>query len=86
MDLLRARREGVDAAGDAVVEARAQADHQVAVMHGVIGFAGAVHAQHAQPLRRRRGKGAQPHQGRGDGKAGQRRQFAQALRWLRARN
>ena len=51
MDLLRARREGIDPAGDAVVEARAQADHQVAIMHGMVGFVGAVHAQHAQPLR-----------------------------------
>ena len=32
-------RKGADLAGDAVVEARAQADHQVAIMHGVIGFA-----------------------------------------------
>ena len=70
----------------AVVEARAQADHQVAIMHGVVGFVGAVHAQHAQPLRRRRRKRAQAHQGRGDGKAGQRRQFAQQPGWLPARN
>ena len=83
MDLLRARREGADLAGAAVVEARAQIDHQVAVMHDVIGFPGAVHAQHAQPFRSRSRKRAQPHQGRGDGKAGQVHQFAQQLGGLR---
>ena len=44
MDFLGRRREGGDAARHAVVEARAQADHQVAIMHGMVGFPGAVHA------------------------------------------
>ena len=77
MDLLRARREGVDAPGHAVVEARAQADHQVAIVHRVVGFVGAVHAQHAEPVRPRGGIGAEPHQRGGDRKAGQLDQFAQ---------
>src|ERR1022692_3983539 len=37
MDLLRAGREGVDAAGDAVVEACADADHHVAIVHRHVG-------------------------------------------------
>ena len=37
-------------AGDAVVEARADADHHVAIVHGVVGLVGAVHAEHAEPL------------------------------------
>src|SRR5690606_3553190 len=38
MRLLRARREIRDAAGDAVVEARPEVDHQVTAMHGKIGL------------------------------------------------
>ena len=49
--LRRARRERVEPAGDAVVEARADADHQVAVVHRPVGLVGAVHAEHAEPLR-----------------------------------
>ena len=30
-----------------IVEARTQADHQVAIMHDMIGFPGTVHTQHA---------------------------------------
>ena len=66
VDLLRVRREGVEPAGDAVVEARADADHQVAIVHRPVGFVGAVHAEHAEPLRIGRRKGAEPHQRRGD--------------------
>ena len=32
------RREGVEPAGDAIVEARADADHQIAIVHRVVGF------------------------------------------------
>jgi hypothetical protein len=38
------------APGDAVIEARADADHDIAIMHRHVGFIGAVHAQHAQPV------------------------------------
>ena len=64
-------RERVEPAGDAVVEARADADHHVAIVHRHVGFVGAVHAEHAEPLRIGRRKGAEPHQRRGDRKAGQ---------------
>jgi hypothetical protein len=79
VDFLRAGREGVEPAGDAVVEARADADHQIAIVHRPVGFPGAVHAEHAEPLRIGGRKGAEPHQGRGDGKAGELDQFAQEI-------
>jgi hypothetical protein len=37
-------------AGDAVIKARADVNHDVAVIHGQIGFIGAVHPQHAEEL------------------------------------
>ena len=84
VDFLAVRREGVEATGDAVVEARADADHQIAIMHRVVGLERAVHAEHAQPLLVGRGIGAQAHQRRGDGKSGQAHQFAQQRRSVRA--
>ena len=86
VDLLRAGREGVEPAGDAVVEARADADHQVAIVHRPVGLPGAVHAEHAEPLRIGGRIGAEPHQGRGDGKAGELDQLAQQLAGLADRN
>ena len=83
MDLGRARREGVDPAGDAVVEAGADADHQIAVVHRPVGFPGAVHAEHAEPLRIGGRDGAEPHQGRGDREAGRLDQLAQQRAGLR---
>ena len=80
VDLVRARRERIEPAGDAVVEARADADHHVAIVHREVGFVGAVHAEHAEPLRIGRREGAEPHQRRGDGKAGEPDQLAQQLR------
>ena len=76
---LRARREGVEPPGHAVVEARADADHHVAVVHGVVGLVGAVHAEHAEPLRVGRREGAEAHQRRGDRRAGEPDQLAQQL-------
>ena len=84
MDLLRLRRERVEAAGDAVVEARADADHQVAVMHGVVGLEGAVHAEHAEPLLVGRRIGAEAHQRGGHREAGRADQLAQQSRGVRA--
>ena len=53
------------------------AHHHVAVVHGVVGLEGAVHAHHAQPGRIAGRKGAQAHQGRGDRRAGQGGELAQ---------
>ena len=79
VDLLRAGREGVDAAGDAVVEARADADHHVAIVHRHVGFQRAVHAEHAHPFRIGGGERAEAHQRRGDREAGELDQFAQQV-------
>ena len=49
MDLDRAGREIGDPPRDAVVEAGAQVDHQVAAMHGHVGLVQAVHPQHPEP-------------------------------------
>ena len=59
---LRAGREGVDPAGDAVVEAGADRDHDVAIVHDVVGLEGAVHAEHPEPLRVGGRIGAEAHQ------------------------
>ena len=85
VNLDRVRREGVDTAGDAVVKARADVDHHVAVVHGHVGLVGAVHAEHAEPLLVGRRIGAEPHQGRGDGEARQFHQLAKELAGFRAR-
>ena len=84
VDLARAGRERVDAAGDAVVEARADAQHHVAVVHRPVRLVGAVHAEHAEPLRVGGRKCAEPHQGRGDRKAGEPRELAQQMARLLA--
>ena len=52
----------VELAGDAVVEAGARAHDQVRLVHREVGLQRAVHAEHAEPLRRRGRKGAQAHQ------------------------
>ena len=83
MDLLRVRRERTDPAGDAIVETRADADHDVAIVHRHVGFVGAVHAEHADPVLAARRIGAETHQRRGDRKAGQIDQLAQEMARLR---
>jgi hypothetical protein len=63
VDLARLRAEIRETAGDAVVEAGPDADDQVGVVHGLVGFQRAVHAQHAEEARVRRRERAQAHQG-----------------------
>ena len=82
MDLLGVGREGGEPAGDAVVEACADAQHHVAIVHGQIGLVGAVHAEHAEPVLAGRRIGAEPHQRRGDREAGQVDQFTQQMAGL----
>ncbi len=84
MDLAAVRAERIEPARHAIVEARAEAEDQVRLVHRPIGFIGAVHAEHAEPLVGRGGEGAQAHQGRGDRRAGDPRQFAQQLARRRA--
>ena len=84
VDLPRLRRKGVKASGNAIVEARADADHQIAIMHGVVGLERTVHAEHAQPLLVGRRIGAEPHQRRRDRKPRRAHKLAQQHRSVRA--
>src|SRR3954471_6337265 len=79
MDFLRSGREGIDPAGDAVIETRADANHQIAVVHRQIGFQGAMHPEHPEPLRVGGGVRTKTHQGRSNGKAAELDQLAQEL-------
>ena len=60
--------EGVEGAGDAVVEAGAERDQQIAFRHRHVGGIAAVHAGHADVVRVAGGESAQCHQ-RGDSRA-----------------
>ena len=53
-------------------------------MHRQVGLVGAVHAEHAEPLRIGGGVGAEPHQRRSDGKPGELHQLAQEMARLRS--
>ena len=77
MDDLGIGGEAVDAAGDAVVEAGAEGDEQVALLHGGGGGDGAVHAGHAKTERMVVGEHAAGHEGGDHLDAGEFDQFAQ---------
>ena len=62
----RVRREGVEAAGSAIVEASADANQKIARLHGVICGLGAVHAHHAEREFVRGGNRAETFQGGDD--------------------
>ena len=79
------RAEGVEPSGHAVIKARANGNDQVGPVHRHVGFIGAVHAQHAEPVGMTRRKSAQAHQGRGDRGARQFLQLAQQFRCARTR-
>ena len=61
------RREAVETAGDAIVEAGAGGDQQIALRDGEIGIGGAVHAEHAHGESVMLIERALAHQGGGDG-------------------
>ena len=61
-------------ARDAVVEARAERDQEIAVVDGVVRERRAVHAEHAHRQRMRRVDAAESHQRRHHGNARTRRQ------------
>ena len=77
------RRELGELAGDPVVEAGADRDDQVGVVHRLVGGDGAVHAEHAEPLVVGGREGTEAHQGRGDREAVGGGELAQLLarRW-----
>ena len=60
------RRELLHLAGDAVVEARADREEEVAVLDGVVGVRHAVHAEHLERQVARRVDRADAHEGRHD--------------------
>ena len=79
VDDLGLGREAVDLAGDAVVEAGAEGDEQVAALHRRHGGGVAVHARHAQRQRVVVGEGAACHQRGDDVDAGQLGELAHLL-------
>ncbi len=63
----RAGGEFVDIAGDSVVEAGAEAEEEVGLVHGPVAEGGAVHAKPAEGERVVLGEGTDAHEGGGDG-------------------
>ncbi len=66
VDDLGVRREGVDLAGDPIVEAGAHRDQHVGVVHGEVRVVGPVHAEHLQRQRVLGRERPQAHQRGGD--------------------
>ena len=64
----------------AVIKARTHRQQHIAILHGVVGFNGAVHAQHAQELAVRSRVSSQAHQRVGDGVTQHVHQRAQLVR------
>ena len=77
MDLLGTGRKGIETAGDPIVEARPDGDHQIAAVHGQIRLVGAVHADHAEKMWVGRRKRAEPHQGQSARRIGQPHQLGE---------
>ncbi len=55
--------EGSEAAGDAIVEANAEGDDQVGIVHAHVGRVGSVHAGHRDEVAVVAGQGAEAHEG-----------------------
>jgi hypothetical protein len=70
VDLAAVRAERVEPAGDAVVEAAADRDDEIGLVHRHVRLIGPVHAEHAEELFGRGGEAAKAHQRRGDRRAG----------------
>ena len=85
VNLARMRSECIQTARDTVVKARSNAQHDIAIMHGHVGFVCTVHTQHTEPVLARCRISAQPHQSRGDREIADLNQFAQQLRCSRTR-
>ena len=76
-DLAFVLRKVLGVANDAVVKTRTHGQQHVAVLHGIVGFPGAVHTQHAQELGVGSGERAQTHEGVGHWVAQHLNQLAQ---------
>ena len=79
MHFPRVRAERIEPPRHAVVEARAERDDEVGLVHRHVRLVGAVHPEHAEPLRTGRGIGAEAHQRRRHRRAGDADEFAQQL-------
>ncbi len=78
VDLLRIRRKRVEPSRHPVVEARADRDHEVAIVHRHVRLVRAVHADHAEEMRVARRQRAEPHQGQGARRIDQPHEFGKA--------
>jgi hypothetical protein len=67
-------------ADDTIVETRADGEQDVAMLHGHVGFQGAMHTEHADELLVSRRIPSQTHQGIGDGETKQPREQCHVLR------
>jgi hypothetical protein len=81
-DLAVGLRKMLGIADHAVIEARAHGQQHVAVLHGEVGFVGAVHAGHAHVLLPRRRIAAQAHQRVGAGRTQQIHQLGELGRGI----
>ncbi len=82
-DLARVLREVLRVADHAIVEARADREQHVAVLHRQVRFVGAVHARHADVLRVAGREAAEPHQRRRARRAEPLDELAQLARRVR---
>ena len=73
------RRKGGEPAGHAIVEAHAERDEQIGVVHRHVRGVAAVHARHADEVRMRARQSAQTHQRADRGSVGDFDEFAQFL-------
>jgi len=78
-------REFIENTRDPVIKARADVDHQIAVMHGHVGLIQTVHSQHAQPFIAGGGVGTKAHQRGCDRETRRFNQFTQQLAGCGAR-
>ncbi|SVK54628.1 Uncharacterised protein [Acinetobacter baumannii] len=83
VDHFGVRREGIQLAGHAVIETRADGDQQIALLYRQVSGLGAVHAQHAEVQRILRIRRAQPLQGGDVRHAGHGDELAQRRHRLR---
>jgi hypothetical protein len=79
VNLNRTGRECIQPTGDAVIEARSNTNHHIAIVHRHVGFECPMHAEHADPLRISRRERAETHQRGRDRIAGELHELAQEI-------
>ena len=83
MDLLGIGGERIQPPGDAIIKARSNGQHDIAIMHRPIRLIGSMHTQHAQILRLVGWERPQAHQGQGAGKIVHAHKFSQQFCGIR---